>query len=382
MLEQTKTLMPEIVYSERRRLMKRICQKILFVILVSVTGGLLLHPQSAEATGVCSNCHVMHASQQGTASTPNDYLLNNNCLGCHSGTNATDATAPAVPYVYTAGVSDLTTSLAGGNFKFADDNDRYGHNPVELSGGVDTTLTSPPGWKIGFNANGQVGGTTPNWGSNNLSCAGIYGCHGKHDATGVTGSHHLNATGAITTPSTVATSYRFLFGIKGYEAADYEFSPLATTGAHNVYYGVARTGSESSADTPTDTATMSYFCAECHGIFHSGASSNEGIADVGDTFLTSPWIRHPVDISMPTTGEYSGYSAYRPDVPVASSDVSDGSLTVTNAADRIVMCLSCHRAHASPYPASLRWDPTTVVAGGGTSTVGCFACHTTKDDGV
>ena len=101
--------------------------------------------------------------------------------------------------------------------------------------------------------------------------------------------------------------------------------------------------------------------------------------DSTDTIFTDPWVRHPVDISMPTSGEYAGYSSYDPDVPVASSDVSDGSLTVSNAADRIVMCLSCHRAHASPWNAALRWDPSSVVAGGGSSTTGCFACHTTKD---
>lgn len=45
-----------------------------------------------------------------------------------------------------------------------------------------------------------------------------------------------------------------------------------------------------------------------------------------------------------------------------------------------VMCLSCHRAHGSPYPDMLRFD-YNMEAGGGTSTDGCFKCHTNKDDG-
>ncbi|QJA05750.1 hypothetical protein FVE67_02585 [Thermosulfurimonas marina] len=45
-----------------------------------------------------------------------------------------------------------------------------------------------------------------------------------------------------------------------------------------------------------------------------------------------------------------------------------------------VMCLSCHYAHAGPYPDMLRWDYRTCVAGGGENPkCGCFVCHTTKD---
>ncbi|TSA10529.1 MAG: hypothetical protein D4R73_05115 [Deltaproteobacteria bacterium] len=28
----------------------------------------------------------------------------------------------------------------------------------------------------------------------------------------------------------------------------------------------------------------------------------------------------------------------------------------------------------------LKWDYTTMVAGGGSNTTGCFTCHTQKDD--
>lgn len=355
-------------------------RKLLFAIVFSALGAVMLNPGNSWAvTGACATCHVMHASQVATGggtNTPLDYLLKSNCLACHTGTNSTDGSTPATPFIYTTGVSDLTTSLAGGNFKFADDNDRYGHNPVELSGGVDGTLTAnPPGWKTGFSDHGQIGGGSPAWASNDLSCAGTYGCHGTHDSSGVNGAHHANETGALTFPSTVtvANSFRFLYGIKGYEAVDYEYNPSATTGAHNVYYGIARSGAEATGDTASDTNTVSYFCAECHGIFHSGGSSNEGISDTSDTLFTDPWIRHPVDISMPTTAgsEYLGYNTYLPGVPVASNDVSDGALTVSGAGDRIVMCLSCHYGHAGPYAADLRWDSSSNDSG-------CKSCHTTK----
>lgn len=358
---------------------------VVLALVVAVVLGWLVPSEVRAAMGVCANCHVMHASQLGSAtpaSGPQLFLMKDTCLGCHTGTNSTDGSAPTIPYVYTAGVTDLNSSLAGGNFKFADDNVRYGHNPQELTGGADATLLTPPGWKTGFAANGQVGTINNGVPATKLSCAGLYGCHGTHDSSGVNGAHHANATGALTTATTVANSYRFLNGIKGFEADDYEYNPGAATGNHNVYLGEARTGAEATADAVSDTHTISYFCAECHGIFHSGASSSEGLASAGTTFITDPWIRHPVDISMPTTGEFAGYSAYVPTVPVASISVADGALTVGNAADRIVMCLSCHRAHASPWNAALRWNPASVTAGGGTSTTGCFACHATKDDGV
>jgi len=324
----------------------------------------------AAVSGACAVCHVMHASQvaSGYSDNPRDYLLNDTCLGCHTGTN-TDGTSHT-PYVYTTGA----TTLAGGNFYYADTDERKGHNPRELSSGFDTTLTSPPGWKAGFNAHGQVGGASPDWSANHLSCAGLYGCHGLHNADGIYQTHHYNpASQAMTTADSAANSYRFLYGIKGYEDDDYE----AETTDHNIYYGAERSGGESTADRPSATAdgeaTMGYFCAECHGIFHSGVN-DEGIGDAGDTFFTDPWIRHPVDVSMPTSGEYASY-AYSTEAPVASSDVSDGNINVSAATDRIVMCLSCHRAHASPYYAALRWD----YKGSTGWTNGCAHCHTNKN---
>ena len=332
-------------------------------------------PAVGAVTGKCADCHVMHASKVRVSysDAPRDYLLSDTCVGCHTGTNV-DGTSHT-PYVLSdVGISDLSTSLAGGNFYFSDTNQRYGHNPIELPGGADITLSSPPGWETGFDDHGQVGGASPLWGSNDLSCAGTYGCHGTHTDDGIYRTHHYNpSTSARINPSTAAESYRFLYGIEGYEDPDYEFD----TTTHNIYLGIDRSGSESSADTPTDTATMGYFCAECHGIFHSGASSNKGVGDSGDTFFDDPWIRHPVDISMPNSGEYSGYSSYNVDAPVASTSVTDNIINPgTTSGDRIVFCLSCHRAHATPYYASLRWD---YRGSGGTWTNGCAYCHTSKN---
>ena len=348
----------------------------------------LIVPNTAWAVqGACVNCHTMHNSQDGSAvnsSGPNEYLLNNDCIGCHTGEN--DGASTHAPYVmrdtaptygpdYDSSGNLITngTTLAGGNFYWvANVADADGHN-VDLVANQDATLgNTPPG------GTGSL--------SQQLTCAGTYGCHGDRTVNGnmaaIKGAHHSNTTGALTTADTVGNSYRFLLGIYGNEDSDYEYQPTAT--AHNQYYGTDRT-----SETETDTHTISYFCAECHGDFHNGSGN---LTPSGGSF-GSPWLRHPTDYDMantPAGSEYRGYvgadgstaGQYNVVAPVASHTVTSVVQTIQFANDdAIVMCLSCHRAHGSPYADILRWDYTKMVAGnaGGYANKGCFACHTTKD---
>nr|MBF0220884.1 cytochrome c3 family protein [Desulfobulbaceae bacterium] len=369
--------------------------KIIPALIVTATTGFLLSVavDAEAASGVCSNCHVMHASEAGTAAaTANDTLLRSTCIGCHTKDNGTGVTiaGDGTPGVLHNGVA-ANSMLAGGNFKYSDTvlgDQTYGHNPY-VSGVIaaDTryTTANPPGWKAtGFSANGQVGGGSPDWtnGSNLLTCAGVYGCHGLHTADELNGAHHANKTGTDIDGSTVGSSYRFLYGIIGWEDPNYELNATAANGDHNVYYAVDRSGGDDDVTTTANNSkTISYFCAECHGIFHSGAA-NEGVSN--DASMTSPWIRHPSDVVMPigpsSSGDFDELAAYDPNVPLGSSTVGDGTFVVGAVADRIVMCLSCHRAHASPYPASLRWDYTEMVAGDNSKSGGCFVCHDAKND--
>lgn len=354
------------------------------VVMVAMVGGMSLWHSEAKAGamtgGTCASCHVMHASQNGTATTPYGFLLTSSCLGCHTG--ADNVAGTSTPFVLT---TNAAKPLAGGDFKYITSlGDSYGHNTIELANAEDTAAkATPPGWKNGFAANGQVGDNTAGggWDNTKLSCDGVYGCHGLHTSAGVNGAHHNNSNSsadgeALGTVGDPSKGYRFLNGIKGWEDDVYEYNITNTpaSGEHNIYYSEAR-----AADTAVNTQTISYSCAECHGIFHSGA----GTEGVGNASFASPWIRHPVDMVMPSTAgtDYEHYTAYRVDAPVGSSSVANNALTVANAADRIVMCLSCHRAHASPYPSALRWDPTTTLSnsGGAGNTGGCFACHSYKD---
>lgn len=318
--------------------------------------------------------------------TPQVSLLRyQSCLGCHMGPNTGSNYTPYVTNTtvdYGASRYGIDgDTLAGGSFYWATTDETKGHNPVGI--GSPSLLTTPPGFSDAFDANGSLSSGAAAW-SGSLTCAGTNGCHGRHDdgATPITdpfaaiaGSHH--GSDATIDGLTVASSYRFLFKIKGIEDDDWEFTNSPSD--HNAYYAEPRTN-----DTAPSSATISYLCAECHGNFHSGAGT-EG-ATVDDS-ARSPWIRHPTDFdmnSLAATSEYYGYggatNAYDVVAPVGTNDASGAqsdytvkSRVLQGAGDAIVTCLSCHRAHGAPYYKSMRWDYTNSVGGD------CARCHTSKN---
>ncbi len=359
---------------------------VLFVTLMGVALVSIPVPVSAKVTGQCAQCHTMHNSQGGTPmavdiagnpqTAPNETLLRFGCVACHTGTN--DGTNN-IPYVNNTsepnyGVDGTTgDTLAGGNFYWVATNganlDPKGHNVTsDLLADLDATLgNTPPGGDGSF--------------SGPLTCAGTTGCHGDRtqdsDFGAMSGTHH--ADDSIIDGSTVVRSYRFLDGIVGLEDPGWEYQP--TTALHNQYKGVDR-ASDLTGDV--DVTTISSLCAQCHNDFHNGSGNVGGSAPAGAPFA-SPWVRHPTDFDMGNTGatsEYRGYggagNAYVVAAPVASVNVSLVLQTVTFTNDTIVTCISCHRAHGTPNDDMLRWDYTTISAGGG-GTGGCFECHTTKN---
>ncbi len=342
---------------------------------------------SAVVTGPCANCHTMHNSQNGTANMmlgqtgPQGLLLKADCLGCHGiGTSKIVSLGPSeVPQVYH---SDATGDLAGGNFKYIETDDNRGHNIVDLGIQEDTLSSPPPGHHDVSLINLDVPG-------GNFTCAGIRGCHGKRVGGEVLkGAHHKNVDGQLDTADQVYNSYRFLNGVKGFEntTGSYKWQNYNADN-HNEYFGDDTPMSFTSCNIchngtrgvmPTNN-TISGFCGTCHGDFHTV----QGIG--GDT--SSPFERHPTDVVLPGgTTEYANYNgsgnAYSIEAPVARTIVPDSiDNTVTPGTD-VVMCLSCHMAHASNYPDMLRWDYSTIIAGGGANNSGCFICHTKKDDGL
>jgi hypothetical protein len=268
-----------------------------------------------------------------------------------------------IPIVFnTAGYPG--TPLAGGNFYSVSINiDNTGHNIFSTN--IDETLNStPPG------GNFPSGGTY----TGQLRCAGTRGCHGHNggqsgdtpvddETQAMKGAHHGDDSSPLNGDITnVARNYRFLLGIRGKEDSDWQQDNINTS--HNEYKG----------STSNDTNTISYLCAECHGKYHTWVG---GASEVG---TASPWLRHPTDTLLLGTGEYSNYTTYNMIAPIARLDPDNlPDQTQVIPGTDIVMCLSCHRAHASPYFKMMRWDYQGWPACMPDCTNGCNVCHTSKD---
>jgi len=372
----------------------RIKALILIIIIGIVMALAFQNPAIAVIDGPCAACHTMHNSQNGTSmnfdnsDTQNEILLRADCMGCH-GQNTTSniVTIGGVdtPQVYHQGATDL----AGGNFAYiTGNNDSKVHNIIELNN-QDDTLNGPPGpVKQASHEN------MPN--DTNLTCAGGHGCHGRRPFGGssgtlaLKGAHHGNVAGKCDTADTVENSYRFLLAVKGLEDSDWQATKSATD--HNEYYGSDPPPAYSCFAVSCHIGTPTYIqsinnsisglCGTCHGNFHgtiggTGSGTSDGIGIGGSS---SPFRRHPADITLPTTGEYANYTNYNLGAPVARAAVPDTASNVVQPGSDLVMCLSCHAAHGTDYPDILRWDYTTMNAGGGGPDVGCFTCHTQKND--
>lgn len=338
-----------------------------FTLLTVLLCLLCVTPVFALKAGLnCSDCHTMHHSQGGQALSswgdagPYNALLVTDCAGCHSGDNAPGS----MPYItsFSAPIYGAST-LAGGSFYWVSQpmGDSAGHNVFGLTA-VDATLGTPPGFNGAFSA---ADGSVPGAGSwstgQQVTCAGVYGCHGSHTSsvmeTAIFGGHHDNLSGAISSPGSKAgNSYRMLVGVAGYEDPAWELTPTAT--AHNQYKGL---------DGATDDTTISSLCMRCHGEFHQQSGF-----DV--------WTQHPVEYDLSNTAmgsEYRDFGGlghdYQIDVPLGSTSVLTplGSVSLSGG-EAVITCITCHRAHGSPYYKMLRWNYAATAG------EGCVVCHTSK----
>lgn len=364
-----------------------------FVVKLALAGTAGLAAALAAGTvsaADCSACHTMHNSQNNAPmrtttsggtnlAEPLPVLLLDTCVGCHSGTNATDpslltttkqpkvnAIAGAPGYM-NFGVAG--NSLAGGDFWWVGaGGDAKGHNVLGIDGADAVLGNLPPG-------GGGIG--------SQLQCAGITGCHGNTVDSGIDaldGAHHAphNNQQAMTaaTATTVGTSFRYLLNVQGGEDTNWEWSAAAND--HNQYVGFARNAATLQA------GTLSNMCARCHGAFHNTANGSDtfGINENNNDFAAvGSWIRHPTDYAMGNTAgsQYASYAAYSLQAPVGRTvgTLNDGLTNVGDANHRIVLCVSCHRAHGSPYNDILRWNYSTMQVGTNVTT-GCMSCHRGK----
>jgi len=361
------------------------------ILLKSLAAFLLTLPFICQAavTGTCAICHTMHNSEQGVAvaytrdtsgqvvtrSQPFANLLKSDCLGCHSQAGAETIIKfenTNVPVVFNLTEptyppnGSTTSSLAGGNFHWVvADGDEYGHNVYGISE-VDPRFQSTlaPGGET------RPPECTDCHGTLATAESGCQACHVPH--------HHADSAEIVT--GREKGWYRFLGsvmqrdgldepppeGVIGIEASDWEQAPLPSQ--HNTYMG--KPGPFASF---LESGAINQKCVGCHGQFH-----NETTAD-------SVWIRHPSSVVIPNSGEFTAFTAYNPLIPVARQNINsqDAGFSVIKHDSDMVSCISCHRAHGSPYPAMLRWGyrdwPGVDSHTQQPAQNGCTVCHTSKD---
>ncbi|MFA4919978.1 MAG: cytochrome c3 family protein [Thermodesulfovibrionales bacterium] len=357
----------------------------------------------ARVTGPCYNCHTMHNSQNGqpvnrgdsawgeanVSDNPIPNLLVASCLGCHSSSDGqTIKTLPGglkVPIVFNTN-GYPAGALAGGNFYWvspgvaSNENDAKGHNV--FSGNPDNNLNEAPGDPRSGSCGGSTAchknlhSSTP---SNSFgfesSRQGCTKCHMIGSAL-PKGYHHLNSADAVKGSASDGW-FRFLsghqagsgHGVSGIEDNDWQYT--SSSNDHNEYLGYSgNKTADGGFSALADTVTA--FCTGCHAVFHSERNSADNV-----------WIRHPSDSIIPDSGEFANAfnGGYDPLVPVARPNLSGwagpvGSVTLGSGGD-LVMCLSCHRAHGSPYSKLMRWDYKGWPGNGQTN--GCNVCHTAKN---
>lgn len=282
-----------------------------------------------QGSGDCEGCHVSHNTEDGMPLPPgmdDEWLLKGEtpsdvCLSCH---------AESFGGVLTISPLAPAPEKGAGNFVFL-----WEDNLNDAPDGVSNPI---PGDAAGHNLDAPSYGlfNDSRWAS---SPGGTFptdqlGCTSCHDPHGNTNYRLLRGAGPVPLRP---------FGT-------FTFSNPAPEGE-----GIALSSAEGPSNHAAYHAGMSRWCGNCHGQFHQGSAS-AGFEHPTQRALSgdeaSRYNAYAGD-DNPSGGSFA--SAYLPEVPF-----EDRSMTTTSRegarAGSGLMCLSCHRAHASSSPAAGRWD--------------------------
>jgi hypothetical protein len=162
--------------------------------------------------------------------------------------------------------------------------------------------------------------------------------------------------------------YRILGGI-GYVPKSYSGGPAFTA---NPPVAVAPS-SYNRKETSTDTRVaygkgMSEWCANCHGQIHNDGLSSAFIHPASNAALLTATVtanynayKKSGDLSGAQATSYTSLVPYEEGTTNITTLTTDaaGAKTGPSAGTENVMCLSCHRAHASGFRSMARWDNDT-----------------------
>jgi hypothetical protein len=287
----------------------------------------------------CDGCHSMHNSadnpRAGSAMS-NDLMkgsdASSTCLNCHNGNGGYHIASTVGSNVSQGG--DFFWVSTDGTYTYYSRGERtslgdnHGHNIVAADFGfaADATNTTAPGGSMA---------------ANTLGCTSCHDPHGQVNGGTSAGTAAISVSGsygaADPTDGSIHGNFRLL-GDAGYKQINVA-APVATADGSNGKFVNYGTG-------------MSGWCLSCHGAFNDNANM------------------HPTNVAVPAvynsykkTGDFTGTvdTAFDSLVPFERG-VDDGSLLAYNSTmgvedgNDVVMCLSCHRAHASAFDNALRWD--------------------------
>jgi len=301
----------------------------LVTLVIGLAGTPACHAFHDGGVASCNSCHTMHNLQDGqlidpdnphgnpdllTHSTPSDL-----CLSCHAEAfGAVFGPDPLVP----------PPEKGAGNFVFLlEDNlndapdgavnpisgDAAGHNLNAPSFGVaadGTHVTSP-------------GGGYP---SSQLGCTSCHDPHGNQNFRFLYGARVTSGEG-----------YNFLYPAPLADGIDL-LGGIETKNYHSAY-----------------RAGMSQWCGNCHHSFlqeHRGSRFEHSTSDLLEWDQVNAYNLYN-GADDPFGGDPA--LAYLAQVPFEDSASSIQSTAGPTATSRII-CLSCHRAHATSGPHSGRWD--------------------------
>jgi hypothetical protein len=308
----------------------------------------------------CDGCHTMHNSQDGEPIADNIGASltigtdpSSTCLNCHEGSGSY--------HVFSSDGSNLT---AGGDFYWLTKTFNYttfrpmtrngwsfGHNVVaaDYSLEQDPVLDKAPG-----------GTFLSAW----LACSSCHDPHGKK----VNKSGPIVSSGSYgADPADGETGNYRILGDIGYSPGPggantfINSPPIATAPG-------LRDGPEADDNHVDYGVNMSEWCANCHTGFDKGLGSAGGPKHPAnnDATMGVGGIATNYNIYV-ATGDLTGTAdaAYLALVPFERGIDDPTTLIPTSTqgpdAGSNVMCLTCHRAHASAFPNAGRWDFETEL---------------------